>query len=122
MLWILVFRSNGADMFNKVNEAFFNFNKGMFNPNHKSYYHNDDLKICSMAHSIAPSGYFESIIEGKDTHIELDRKKGLYKIYNGCFCSACFFGIGYLEWSMIISKNDFNKMNDLTLYLVKSKS
>ena len=29
--------SNSADMFNKVNEAFFNFNKGMFNPNRKSY-------------------------------------------------------------------------------------
>ena len=27
--------SSDADMFNKVNEAFFNFNKGMFNPNHK---------------------------------------------------------------------------------------
>ena len=40
--------SNSADMFNKVNEAFVNFNKGMFTPNHKSYYHNDDLKIFSM--------------------------------------------------------------------------
>ena len=47
----------------------------MFNPNHKLYYHNDDLNIFSMAHSIAPSGYFESIIEGKNTHIELDRRK-----------------------------------------------
>ena len=54
---------------------FFNFNKGMFNPNHKLYYHNDDLNIFSMAHSIAPNGYFESIIEGKNTHIELDRRK-----------------------------------------------
>ena len=27
--------SSDADMFTKVNEAFFNFNKGMFNPNHK---------------------------------------------------------------------------------------
>ena len=67
--------SRDADMFNVVNEAFFHFNEGMFNPNHKSYYHNDDLNIFSMAHSIAPSGYIESIIEGKDTHIELDRRK-----------------------------------------------
>ena len=65
--------SRNADMFNKVNEAFLNFNKGMFNPNHKSYYHSNDLNIFSMAHSIAPSGYFESIIEGKNTHIELYR-------------------------------------------------
>ena len=84
-------RSNGADMFNKVNEAFFNFNKGMFNPNHKSYYHNDDLKIFSMAHSIAPSGYFESIIEGKNTHIELDRRKAYTKSTMDVLEVPCFF-------------------------------
>ena len=112
--------SNSADMFNKVNEAFFNFNKGMFNPNHKSYYHNDDLKIFSMAHSIAPSGYFESIIEGKNTHIELDRRKAYTKSTMDVLEVPVFseFDI-WVEYDY--SKNDFNKMNDLTLYLVKSK-
>ena len=108
-------------MFNKVNEAFFNFNKGMFNPNHKSYYHNDDLKIFSMAHSIAPSGYFESIIEGKNTHIELDRRKAYTKSTMDVLDSALSFLNLIFGKSMIIAKNDFNKMNDLTLYLVKSK-
>ena len=112
--------SNGADMFNKVNEAFFNFNKGMFNPNHKSYYHNDDLKIFSMAHSIAPSGYFESIIEGKDTHIELDRRKAYTKSTMDVLEVPCFSEFDI--WKKYdYSKNDFNKMNALTLYLVKSK-
>ena len=112
--------SRNADMFNKVNEAFFNFNKGMFNPNHKSYYHNDDLKIFSMAHSIAPSGYFESIIEGKNTHIELDRRKAYTKSTMDIFTVPVFseFDI-WLKYDY--SKNDFNKMNALTLYLVKSK-
>ena len=32
-----------------------------------------------MAHSIAPSGYFESIIEGKNAHIELDWRKAYTK-------------------------------------------
>ena len=109
--------SSGADMFNKVNEAFFNFNKGMFNPNHKSYYHNDYLKIFSMAHSIAPSGYFESIIEGKDTHIELDRRKAYTKSTMDVFEVPVFSE--FLKYDY--SKNDFNKMNALTLYLVKSK-
>ena len=112
--------SNGADMFNKVNDAFFNFNKGMFNPNHKSYYHNDDLKIFSMAHSIAPSGYFESIIEGKDTHIELDRRKAYTKSTMDVLEVPCFSEFDI--WKKYdYSKNDFNKMNALTLYLVKSK-
>ena len=112
--------SNSADMFNKVNEAFFNFNKGMFNPNHKSYYHNDDLKIFSMAHSIAPSGYFEGIIEGKDTHIELDRRKAYTKSTMDVFEVPVFSEFDI--WKKYdYSKNDFNKMNALTLYLVKSK-
>ena len=112
--------SSGADMFNKVNEAFFNFNKGMFNPNHKSYYNNDDLKIFSIAHSIAPSGYFESIIEGKDTHIELDRRKAYTKSTTDVLEVPCFSEFDI--WKKYdYSKNDFNKMNALTLYLVKSR-
>ena len=112
--------SRNADMFNKVNEAFFNFNKGMFNPNHKSYYHNDDLNIFSVAHSIAPSGYFESIIEGKNTHIELDRRKAYTKSTIDIFEVPCFSEFDIWQ-KYDYSKNDFNKMNDLTLYLVKSR-
>ena len=112
--------SNSADMFNKVNEAFFNFNKGMFNPNHKSYYNNDDLKIFSMAHSIAPSGYFESIIEGKDTHIELDRRKAYTKSTIDIVEVPVFSEFDIcLKYDY--NKNYFNKMNALTLYVVKSK-
>ena len=112
--------SRDADMFNKVNEAFFNFNKGMFNPNHKSYYHSDDLKIFSMAHSIAPSGYFESIIEGNNTHIELDRRKAYTKSTMDVFEVPVFSEFDI--WRKYdYSKNDFNKMNALTLYLAKSK-
>ena len=112
--------SRDAKMFNVVNEAFFNFNKGMFNPNHKSYYHNDDLKIFSMAHSIAPSGYFESIIEGKDTYIELDRRKAYTKSTIDIFEVPVFSEFD-ISRKYDYSKNDFNKMNALTLYLVKSK-
>ena len=71
--------SNDAEMFNKVNEAFFNFNKGMFNPNHKSYYHDDDLKVFSKAYTIAPSGYLKTIGEIKNKHVELDRRKAYTK-------------------------------------------
>ena len=112
--------SRDADMFNKVNEAFFNFNKGMFNPNHKSYYHSDDLNIFSLAHSIAPSGYFESIIEGKNTHIELDRRKAYTKSTMDVFEVHVF--LEFDIWRKYdYSKNDFSKINALTLYLVKSK-
>ena len=113
--------SNSAEMFNVVNEAFFNFNKGMFNPNHKSYYHNDDLNIFSVAHSIAPSGYFESIIEGKNTHIELDRRKAYTKSTIDIVFEVPVFSDFDIWKKYDYSKNDFNKMNALTLYLVKSR-
>ena len=104
--------STDADMFNKVNEAFFNFNKGMFNPNHKSYYNNDDLKIFSMAHSIAPSGYFESIIERKDTHIELDRRKAYTKSTID-IVEVLVFSEFDIWKKYDYNKNDINKMNAL---------
>jgi len=112
--------SRNADVFNKVNEAFFNFNKGMFNPNHKSYYDSDDLNIFSMAHSIAPSGYMESIVEGKNTNIELDRRKAYTKSTTDVLEVPVFSEFDI--WKKYdYSKNVFNKMNALTLYLVKSK-
>ena len=86
----------------------------MFNPNHKLYYHNDDLNIFSMAHSIAPSGYFESIIEGKNTHIELDRRKAYTKSTID-ICEVPVFSEFDIWKNMIIAKMI------LTLYLVKSK-
>ena len=113
-------KSSSAEMFNTVNEAFFNFNKGMFNPNHKSYYHNDDVKIFSTAHSIAPSGYFKSIIEGKNRHIELDRRKAYTKSAIDIVEVPVYSEFDI--WKKYdYGKNDFNKMNALTLYLVKSK-
>ena len=88
---------------------FLNFNKGMFNPNHKLYYHNDDLNIFSMAHSIAPNGYFESIIEGKNTHIELDRRKAYTKsTIDICEVPVFFlnliFGKGMIIAKMILTR------------------
>ena len=71
--------SNDADMFNAVNQAFFDFNKGLFNPNHKSYYDNDDLNIFSIAHTIAPSGYLKTIGGYENKYVELDRRKAYTK-------------------------------------------
>eukprot|EP00438_Fugacium_kawagutii_P019097 Skav234725 [mRNA] locus=scaffold634:457313:460261:+ [translate_table: standard] len=112
--------SNDAEMFNKVNEAFFNFNKGMFNPNHKSYYHDDDLKIFSTAYTIAPSGYLKTIGEIKNKHVELDRRKAYTKSTID-IVEVPVFSVFDIWKKYDCSKNDFNKMNNLTLYLVRSK-
>ena len=74
-----------------------------------------------MAHSIAPSGYFESIIEGKNTHIELDRRKAYTKSTMDIFTVPVFSEFDI--WRKYdYSKNDFNKMNALTLQYILLKA
>ena len=115
--------SNDADMFNAVNQAFFDFNKGLFNPNHKSYYDNDDLNIFSIAHTIAPSGYLKTIGGYENKYVELDRRKAYTKSTIDTVEIPVFseFDIWKKYNYELYEHNDFNKMNDLTLYLVKSK-
>ena len=112
--------SKDAVAFNAVNEAFFNFNKGMFNPNHKSYYNNDDLNIFSMAHTLAPSGYMKPIAGFDNKHIELDRRKAYTKSTMDIVKIPVFSEFDIWQ-KYDCEKNCFNKMNGLTLYLVKSK-
>ena len=110
--------TDDASVFNRVNEGMFKFNKALFNPHHKSYYHKDDKQIFDIAHSIASCGYMDTVM--KDKGVELDRNKAYTK---GTMDITkipifCEFDI----WKKYdYEKNDFNKMNELTLYLVKSK-
>ena len=112
--------TDDASVFNRVNEGMFKFNKALFNPNHKSYYHNDDKKIFDIAHSIASSGYLDTLGLMKDKGVELDMNKAYTKGTMNItkIPIFCEFDI----WKKYdYEKNDFNKMNELTLYLVKSK-
>jgi len=96
----------------------FKFTKAFFNPHHKSYYHKDDKNIFDIAHSIASCGYMDTVM--KEKGVDLDRNKAYTK---GTMDITkipifCEFDI----WKKYdCEKNDFNKMNELTLYLVKSK-
>ena len=111
--------TDDADVFNKVNEGMFYFNKMLFNPHHKSYYHKDDKKIFDTAYSIASTGYLDH--RGvKDKGVEIDMNKAYTK---GTMDITripifCEFDI-WINYDY--DKHDFNKLNDLTLYYVKSK-
>ena len=109
-----------VEVFNKINEVFFNFNKGMFNWNHKSYYHDDDVKIFLKNHTIAPSGYLKIVGDSENKFVELDRRKAYTKSTIDIFEVPVFSEFDI--WKRYdCSKNDFNKMKDLILYLVRSK-
>ena len=111
--------TDGADVFNKVNEGMFYFNKMLFNPHHKSYYHKDDKKIFDTAYSIAPTGYLDhGVVKDKGVEIDMNKAytKGTMDITR--IPIFCEFDI-WVDYDY--DKHDFNKMNDLTLFYVKSK-
>ena len=111
--------TDNADVFNRVNEGMFHFNKMLFNPHHKSYYHKDDKNVFDTACSIAPTGYLDTgFINGKGVEIDMNKAytKGTMDITR--IPIFCEFDI----WKKYdCEKHDFNKMNDLTLYYVKSR-
>ena len=109
--------TDDPEVFNKVNEGMFYFNKGLFNSHHKSYYHKDDKKIFDSAYSIASTGYFDTeVMEGVEIDINKAYTKGTMDITR--IPIFCEFDI----WKKYdVEKHNFNKMNDLTLFYVKSK-
>ena len=111
---------NQTEIFNKVNEAMFKFNKGLFNPSHKSFYHDDDLRIFCKTYSIASSGYMKDIGMLKGWHVEIDKRKAYTKSAMEITKIPVFSRFDI--WKKYdYTKNDFNKMSDLTLYYVKGK-
>ena len=81
--------TDSADVFNKVNEGMFHFNKMLFNPHHKSYYHKDDKKIFDTAYSIASTGYLDHGV-AKDKGVEIDLNKAIYEGNYG-HCKNTYF-------------------------------
>ena len=111
---------NQTEIFNKVNEAMFKFNQGLFNPNHKSFYHDDDIKIFAKAYSMASSGYMNNIGSMKGRHVEIDRRKAYAKSAMEITKIPVFSKFDI--WKKYdYATNDFNKTSSLTLYYVKSK-
>ena len=49
---------NNADVFNKMNNAMFEFNKSPFSPSHKSFYDKQDMDILRDCRTIVPHGAF----------------------------------------------------------------
>ena len=66
--------TDSADVFNKINEGMFSFNKVLFYPHDKSYYHKDDKKIFDTAYSIAPTGYLvHGGVRGSGVEIDMNQ-------------------------------------------------
>ena len=118
-----------------MSTAMFHFNKALINPLHKSYYNEIDMQIFKECRTIAPTGCLnrycyqynphtdkhDKMVILPDVCVEIDIRKAYTHAFTQITKVPVFTQFDI--WKHYDGeKHDFNKMHELTLYLVKSKS
>ena len=103
--------------YNNMNEAMFNFNKALFNPLHKSFYNQVDLKIYKEAKTIPPTGLLKprEYIPKEVTEIDITKAYTSRLINIDKIPVFNQFDI----WRPYTDDMDYNKMSDYVLYFVE---
>ena len=115
---------SAEETFNTVNRAFFDFNKVIFNEAHKSFYNDVDVQVLDECRTIIPHGSFKKIINGENIIVEdsdireIDCCKAFTKAFTEIIKVPVFRECDV--WRPMSLKEDINKMNDYTLYIVKA--
>eukprot|EP00438_Fugacium_kawagutii_P012227 Skav223953 [mRNA] locus=scaffold798:243805:247131:- [translate_table: standard] len=102
--------------YNNMNVAFFNFNKALFNPLHKSFYNDIDIKIFKEAGTIVPSGLIsKKLTLQKCTELDVS------KAFKHAFVSINEIPVftQFDLWKPYDESIDIEKLHDLTLYYVQ---
>ena len=112
---------NNTDVFNKVNNAMFEFNKSLFSPSHKSFYDKQDMEILRDYRTIVPHGAFWRYDKEKPFNnqlVEID----VNKAFTSAFVSIDRVPVfsEFDAWKRY-DKHGVEKMNDLTLYFVSCR-
>ena len=111
---------NREDTYNNMNKAMFNFNTGLINPLHKSFYNDIDIKILQETRTVVATGVLNDIPSNKrKSLIEIDRSKAFTSALLHIKQIPIF--TQFDVWTKYNKEiNDINKMNEMTLYYVKS--
>ena len=105
-------------IYNAMQFAFFHLHKAVFNPNHKSYYSDIDLKILNESRTIVPCGLFEEVKNIPKDIAELDLSKAFTSKFIEILKIAIF--TQFDVWRKFDATTmDIQQMPDLTLYCVK---
>ena len=102
---------NSAEIYNKMNEAMYNFNKSLFITSYKSFYNTNDINILNEYRTIANNGYNYSF---NDNLIEIDINKA-YTFQLSQISEIPVFN----EFDTFENYNN-NEIKDLSLYIVKT--
>ena len=107
--------ANNEEMYNRMTEEMFNFNKARFKENHKSKYSEVDVKILDECRTIVPNGYFNQDVKMKHLR-EVDENKAFTNA-GGKIKEIPVFN-EFDIWRKYMGEN-INKLHCLTLYLVE---
>lgn len=112
---------NNADVFNKMNNAMFEFNKSLFSPSQKSFYDKQDMEILRDYRTIVPHGAFwryDKEKPFKNQLVEID----INKAFTSAFVSIDRVPVfsEFDAWKRY-DKHGVEKINDLTLYFVRCR-
>ena len=104
------------DVYNRIVEEFFKFNKSLFVGTHKSRYNEDIIKILDECRTIVPSGYFNNSINIKKL-IETDENKAFTYAFQICKYIPTLTEFDTL---MPYEGQDIYEMSKLTMYYVEA--
>ena len=104
--------------YNNMNEAMFNFNKALFNPLHKSFYNQVDLKIYKEAETIPPTGLLKPREHIPKEVTEID----ITKAYTSRLININKIPVfnQFDIWRPYANDMDYTKMSDYVLYFVEN--
>ena len=108
---------NDEDVYNKMNLAMYNFNKSLFNPFHKSYYSELDIKILNESRTVVPSGLLYPLKSIPKAITEIDITKAFTNPFINIYeiMEFCQFD----KWQVYDDTVDFDKLNAYTLLYVE---
>ena len=107
-------------IYNNMQLAFLNLNKAVFNPNHKSFYSDIDLKILNESRTIVPCGLLEEVKNIPKDIAELDESKAFTSSFINIL-KICIFTQFDIWKRFDATTMDFQQMPDLALYYIEVK-
>ena len=106
------------ETYNNMNKAMFDFNKGLFNPLHKSFYNQEDLDIYEQAKTIVASGLFYRDEDIPKNILEAD----ISKAFTGSLIDITEVPVfnQFDKWKAY-NNVSFEDLSDYTLYFIKAR-
>ena len=105
------------ETYNNINRAMFDFNKGLFNPLHKSYYNQEDFDIYEQTKTIVASGTFYRDEDIPKNIVEAD----ISKAFTGSLIDISEVPVfnQFDKWK-VYKDVDYNELSDYTLYFIRA--